>query len=71
VKIARAPLSSIRYRPGGQPYHYGAVRTGSRIITEEYEAVERLAQALLERESLNAVQIGRVVAGLPLDDDRV
>jgi cell division protease FtsH len=38
-----------------------------RIITEEYEAVERLAQALLERESLNAIQIGRVVAGLPLD----
>jgi cell division protease FtsH len=43
---------------------YGRAR---RIITEEYEAVERLAQALLERESLNAIQIGRVVAGLPLD----
>jgi cell division protease FtsH len=43
---------------------YGRAR---RIITEEYEAVERLAQALLERESLDATQIGRVVAGLPLD----
>jgi cell division protease FtsH len=40
-----------------------------RIVIEECEAVERLAQALLECESLNAVQIGRVVAGLPLDDD--
>ncbi len=38
------------------------------IIIAGYEAVERLAQALLERESLNAIQIGRVVAGLPLDD---
>jgi cell division protease FtsH len=43
---------------------YGHAR---RIIIEEFEAVERLAQALLERESLNAGQIGRVVAGLPLD----
>jgi cell division protease FtsH len=43
---------------------YGHAR---RIIIEEFEAVERLAQALLERESLNATQIGRVVAGLPLD----
>jgi cell division protease FtsH len=43
---------------------YGRAR---RIIIEEYQAVERLAQALLERESLNAIQIGRVVAGLPLD----
>jgi ATP-dependent Zn protease len=43
---------------------YGRAR---RIITEEYEAVERRAQALLERESLNAIQIGRVVAGLPLN----
>jgi cell division protease FtsH len=40
-----------------------------RIILENREAVERLAQTLLERESLDAVQIRRVVAGLPLDDD--
>jgi ATP-dependent Zn protease len=42
-----------------------------RIITAEYGAVERLAQALLEREPINAIQIGRIVVGLPLDDDRV
>ncbi len=40
-----------------------------RIILEHREALERLAQTLLERESLDAVQIRRVVAGLPLDDD--
>jgi len=38
------------------------------IILENREAVERLAQALLERESLDAIQIRRVIAGLPLDD---
>src|SRR5437660_6729335 len=40
-----------------------------RIILEHRDALERLAQTLLERESLDAVQIRRVVAGLPLDDD--
>jgi cell division protease FtsH len=40
-----------------------------RIITENREATERLALALLERETLDAVQIRRIVAGLPLDDD--
>jgi cell division protease FtsH len=29
----------------------------------------RLAEALLERESLDSIQIRRLVAGLPLDDD--
>src|SRR5439155_2374807 len=40
-----------------------------RLIVENRDALERLAQTLLERESLDAVQIRRVVAGLPLDDD--
>jgi cell division protease FtsH len=38
------------------------------IILENREAVERLAQALLERETLDALQIRRVVAGLLLDE---
>jgi cell division protease FtsH len=29
----------------------------------------RLSETLLERESLDGVQIRRIVAGLPLDDD--
>ncbi len=40
-----------------------------RIILENRDAVERLAQTLLVRESLDAIQIRRVVAGLPLDDE--
>jgi cell division protease FtsH len=39
-----------------------------RIILENRDALERLAQTLLERESLDAIQIRRVVAGLPLDE---
>jgi cell division protease FtsH len=39
------------------------------IIVENKEAMIRLAEALLERESLDSVQIRRLVAGLPLDDD--
>lgn len=39
------------------------------IILEHRDAMERLAQELLTRETLDAVQIRRVVAGLPLDDD--
>jgi cell division protease FtsH len=38
-----------------------------KIIIENRDALERLAQALLEYETLDAVQIRRVVAGLPLD----
>jgi cell division protease FtsH len=30
----------------------------------------RLSETLLERESLDGVQIRRIVAGLPLDDDQ-
>ena len=39
------------------------------IITENRETMIRLAEALLERETLDGVQIRRIVAGLPLDDD--
>jgi len=39
------------------------------IITENKDALIRLAEALLEFETLDAVQIRRVVAGLPLDKD--
>jgi len=40
------------------------------IITENHETMVRLSETLLERESLDSVQIRRVVAGLPLDDDQ-
>jgi cell division protease FtsH len=39
------------------------------IITENSEAMERLSIALIERETLDGVQIRRLVAGLPLDDE--
>ncbi len=39
------------------------------IITENRDVMTRLSEALLERETLDAVQIRRVVAGLPLDDE--
>jgi cell division protease FtsH len=39
------------------------------VITQNNDAMVRLAEALLERETLDGVQIRRVVAGLPLDDD--
>lgn len=38
------------------------------IITENKEALVRLAEALLEHESLDAIQIRRVISGLPLDE---
>ncbi|MEZ5426173.1 MAG: ATP-dependent zinc metalloprotease FtsH [Pyrinomonadaceae bacterium] len=40
-----------------------------RVITENSDAMVRLAEALLEYETLDGVQIRRVVAGLPLDGD--
>ncbi len=40
-----------------------------RIIEENRETMIRLSETLLERESLDGVQIRRIVAGLPLDDD--
>ncbi len=39
------------------------------IIKDNREALIRLAEALLEHETLDSVQIRRVVAGLPLDSD--
>ncbi len=38
------------------------------IITENRDVMIRLSETLLERESLDGVQIRRIVAGLPLDD---
>jgi cell division protease FtsH len=38
-----------------------------KVITENAEAMVRLSEALLELETLDSVQIRRVVAGLPLD----
>jgi cell division protease FtsH len=45
---------------------YSRART---IIQENRDAMVRLAEALLERESLDAIEIRRLVAGLPLDDE--
>ena len=39
------------------------------IMLDNREMTEKMALALLEKETLNAVQIRRIVAGLPLDDD--
>jgi cell division protease FtsH len=39
------------------------------IIEDNRETLIRLAECLLERESLDGVEIRRIVAGLPLDDD--
>lgn len=38
------------------------------ILTDNKQAMEDLTQALLERETLDSVQIRRIAAGLPLDD---
>ena len=38
------------------------------IIEENHDTMVRLAECLLERESLDGVEIRRIVAGLPLDD---
>ncbi|HZT57853.1 MAG TPA: cell division protein FtsH, partial [Pyrinomonadaceae bacterium] len=39
------------------------------IVEENRDAMVRLSETLLERETLDAVQIRRIIAGLPLDDD--
>jgi cell division protease FtsH len=39
-----------------------------KIITDGKDSLVRLAEALLERESLDATQVRRAVEGLPLDD---
>ncbi len=41
----------------------------SKIIKENSEALVRLSEALLERETLNSTQIKRIVEGLPLESD--
>jgi cell division protease FtsH len=46
---------------------YDRART---IVTENRDTMIRLAESLLERETLDGVQIRRIVAGLPLDDDQ-
>jgi cell division protease FtsH len=48
--------------------------TAKRILTEKRDDLERLAQGLLEYETLTGKEIGRVIAGEPLnrgDDDDV
>ena len=40
----------------------------TKIISENRDTLVRLAEALLEHESLDGVQIRRIVAGLPLED---
>ena len=40
------------------------------IIEENRETMIRLAECLLERESLDGVEIRRIVAGLPLDENK-
>ncbi|HWP41798.1 MAG TPA: ATP-dependent zinc metalloprotease FtsH [Blastocatellia bacterium] len=40
------------------------------VILENKDALIRLAEALLERESLDSLEIRRLIAGLPLDEDR-
>jgi cell division protease FtsH len=39
------------------------------ILEENHETMIRLAECLLERESLDGVEIRRIVAGLPLDEN--
>jgi cell division protease FtsH len=44
-------------------------RLAQKIINENKDVMVRLAEALLEFETLDSVQIRRVVAGLPLESD--
>jgi cell division protease FtsH len=45
---------------------YEAART---VISGNTDAMVRLSEELIKRETLDGVQIRRIVAGLPLDDD--
>lgn len=47
----------------------GQYQRAEEIIRDNKDALIRLAEALLEFETLDSVQIRRVVAGLPLDSD--
>lgn len=40
-----------------------------KILSDNKEVMDSFTQALLERETLDSVQIRRIAAGLPLDDD--
>ena len=40
------------------------------IITENHDTMVRLSETLLERETLDSVQIRRIIAGLPLDEEQ-
>jgi len=40
-----------------------------KIILENREALERLAEELIKRETLDGVQVRRLIAGLPLDEE--
>ena len=44
-------------------------KLAEKVIRENKDAMIRLAEALLEYETLDAVQIRRVIAGLPIDSD--
>jgi len=44
-------------------------QTAKKLISENIDTLRRLAETLLERESLNGDQIERVVKGLPLDNE--
>jgi cell division protease FtsH len=48
----------------------GGYERAKAILTENREALQRIAEALLERESLDAVEIGLLVAGQPLEERR-
>lgn len=45
----------------------GQYELARKVITENSDAMVRLSEALLDQETLDSVQIRRVVAGLPLD----
>ena len=47
----------------------GQYENARTIITENNDAMIRLSQELIKRETLDGVQIRRIVAGLPLDED--
>ncbi len=48
----------------------GEYQRARNIIEDNHETMVRLSETLLERESLDGVQIRRIVAGLPLDEDQ-
>ena len=49
----------------------GQYQRAEKIINDNKDSLIRLAEALLEFETLDSIQIRRVVAGLPLDNDNL